>query len=417
MKFTLRPYQKEASDKAVEFLSDKAKNYNAIIVLPTGAGKSLVVADIAFRMNTNVLVLQPSKEILEQNYNKMKNYCDECSMYSASVGKKEISKITFATIGSIFRHPEDFKDFKVVISDECHLTEADGGMYKQLYEALKCKVLGLTATPYRLKSQMYIVDTETDKKRPNFKKVDRSTLKDNEEYLSESKLEFLTNIYKGNFKEVLYCVQVEDLVKQGFLAKVNYYKCPPPNFHKYQLFKNTTGAEYSDKSLEYVNKKVGMTDWTNQIIARLLKPKSGIPRKGIIVFTKFVEDAENIKAYFNGQAEVVSGKTPKKERARIIEEFKEGKIKIIANVGTLVVGFDYPELDTLVFARPTMSLSVWYQAVGRVLRPHKDKEAAWVVDLCNNYNLFGKVEDLKVVNSRKGWMVVNKERQLTGTIL
>lgn len=91
--------------------------------------------------------------------------------------------------------------------------------------------------------------------------------------------------------------------------------------------------------------------WTK----RLLNPKSGIPRKGILIFTRFIREAEKLASEIPNCA-IVSGSTPKEERARILKGFKDGRIKVVANVGVLTTGFDYPELDTIVLARPTKSL-------------------------------------------------------------
>ena len=102
MSYVLRDYQQKASDAAVSFFNNKAKKTNAIMVLPTGSGKSLIIADIAARLDGHTLVFQPSKEILEQNFKKLCSYgILDCSIYSASFNSKEISRITFATIGSI----------------------------------------------------------------------------------------------------------------------------------------------------------------------------------------------------------------------------------------------------------------------------------------------------------------------------
>ena len=111
---------------------------------------------------------------------------------------------------------------------------------------------------------------------------------------------------------------------------------------------------------------------------------------------------------------IVSGDTPKKEREHILEAFKAGEIPVVANVGVLTTGFDYPELDTVVMARPTMSLAMWYQIVGRAIRPHPSKECGWIVDLCGNIKRFGEVSDLRLFDSGNGkWAVFSNGRQLT----
>ena len=111
---------------------------------------------------------------------------------------------------------------------------------------------------------------------------------------------------------------------------------------------------------------------------------------------------------------MVSGETPKKERERILNDFKSGEIKIVTNVGVLTTGFDFPELETIVLARPTMSLALYYQMVGRAIRPHPNKQSGWVVDLCQTYKRFGKVESLELKEERPGiWAVFSGKKQLT----
>src|SRR5690606_34940128 len=96
------------------------------------------------------IVLQPSKEILEQNYAKFLNY-GKASIYSASAGEKRIGKVTFCTIGSVINKKHLFKGTENILIDECHLVNSDAGMYNEFIKAFpKAKVLGLTATPYRL---------------------------------------------------------------------------------------------------------------------------------------------------------------------------------------------------------------------------------------------------------------------------
>lgn len=127
MKYILRDYQRDASIAAVKrFKSPHGKN--GLLILPTGAGKSLVIADIASKLDGPLLILNPQKEILEQNFAKLQSYgCWDASIYSASVGCKDINRITFATIGSVMNHMEDFSHFKNVIIDECHKVNSKAG--------------------------------------------------------------------------------------------------------------------------------------------------------------------------------------------------------------------------------------------------------------------------------------------------
>ena len=383
--YELRDYQKEASNAAVNaFEGNKGKN--GILVLPTGSGKSLCIADIASRIDEPLLVLQPSKEILEQNYAKYLSYgLKDASLYSASVGSKVISRVTFATIGSIMSKMDDFKHFRHVLIDECHLVQPKGGMYKTFIEDEKRVVVGLTATPYRLHQDSI-----------------------------GSQLKFITRTRPRVFADVLFHVQINDLLVKGFLAKLNYYDLTCIDLNNVRS--NSTGSDYDDASLYREYKRSNYMDRLECTVKRLLKPKSGTPRKGILVFTRRVEEAKMIAEKIDNSA-IVSAETPKKEREDILERFKSGEIKVVVNAQTLTTGFDYPELDTVVMARPTKSLSLWYQCVGRAIRPYEGKEG-WIVDLCGNIKRFGKVEDLKLHDEGKGkWCVKSNGKQLTNVYL
>ena len=385
--YKLREYQQQASDRAVNFFNSKT-NKNSIIVLPTGSGKSLVIADIANRLDGHTLVFQPSKEILEQNFNKLCSYgILDCSVYSASFNSKHISRITFATIGSVRNNPELFSHFKNIIVDECHLVNPKEGMYKTFFEVLKCKILGLTATPYRLSSSSF-----------------------------GSMLKFITRTRPRVFSEVLYHVQISTLLDMGFLSKLDYYSMKPIEWNEANLFTNSTGADYTDKSVIAEYKRIDFYSYLIEIVNRLMNPKQGGKRKGILVFTRFLEEAERLTKHIPGCA-IVSGDTSKKEREQILFDFKAGIIPVVANVGVLTTGFDYPELDTIVMARPTMSLALYYQIVGRAIRPHPNKESGWIIDLCGNIERFGKVEELKLTEPKSGlWQVESSGKQLTNIL-
>lgn len=386
MEIQLRDYQKAASDKAVAFLLNPRIKHNGLIVIPTGGGKSWIIADIANRVDDNVLIFCPSREILIQNYEKMQKICPfDCSVYSASLGQKQIAKITFATIGSAINHKELFNHFKYVLVDEAHLCNPKEGMYKEFFQSMRCKIIGLSATPYRLSSSRDF----------------------------GSMLKFITRTRPCIFSEVIYQVQISTLLDMGYLAKLDYYAMNPIGWNELNLKVNTTGADYTDKSVIREYERIDFYGYLVHIVQRLMNPKSRVRRKGILVFTRFLKEAERLTWSIPGTA-IVSGETPKKERERVLEAFKAGEIPVVTNVGVLTTGFDYPELDTIVMARPTMSLALWYQIVGRAIRPHPSKKAGWIVDLCGNIKRFGEVKDLRLVDGGNGkWAVYSGYRQLT----
>ena len=154
--FQLRTYQTEAVEASVEFLRNPRKK-NGILVLPTGSGKSLVIANIVAQLDAPCLIFQPSKEILEQNLAKFHAYGFRPSVYSASMNRKSVGEITLATIGSVSGvsgkkvtregKAHLFQDFPYIIVDECHLVSAKDGQYKEFFEEVSARMIGLTATP------------------------------------------------------------------------------------------------------------------------------------------------------------------------------------------------------------------------------------------------------------------------------
>ncbi|MBQ3213306.1 MAG: DEAD/DEAH box helicase [Bacteroidaceae bacterium] len=377
--YELRDYQKQAVDVAVNFFQTGNKK-NGIIVLPTGAGKSLVIANIAYRLDAPVLIFQPSKEILEQNYEKLCSYgVMDVGIFSASFGRKEVRKITFATIGSVKSHKDYFRLFRYVIIDECHGVNAEAGMYKDFIETIQCKVLGLTATPYRLYSSRFY----------------------------GSMLRFITRTNPRIFNEMLYAVQVRTLLNRGYLAPMNYYQLNIVDTSRLKV--NSTGADFTDASVRRYYREIKFNDSLENIIRRLLVAG----RSSILVFTRFIDEANHIARTFSDCAAVVSSDTSKTDRENILRLFKNKQIKVVANVGVLTTGFDFPELATVVLARPTMSLALYYQMCGRAIRPFPGK-VSWVVDLCGNYKRFGRVDDLELRQTKPGiWAVFSGAKQLT----
>ena len=388
----LRDYQKMASDAAVSYLQSNVSG-GGLIVVCTGGGKSWIIADIAHRLGSPLLIFCPSVEILRQNHEKMEKVEKGISsVYSASAGEKKISTITFATIGSVDRHPGDFDVFKYVLCDEAHNINAKGGMYERfIHRREDRRVVGLTATPFRLAPG----------------------------YEGGSVLKFLTRTRPRIFDRVLYYCQVSDLLSRGYLAHLTYYDVSDKiSFDINNVRTNTTGSDYDDKSLQLEYERSGfiydLLNWT----VRVLNPKDGSRRNGVLVFTRFVRESEQLVRMLAEKgitAAVVTGETPKKERSRIVEDFKAGKIQVVANSCVYITGFDYPALDTVILASPTKSLARYYQEIGRILRPFPGKKG-WVVDMTYNYKRFGAVSDLKIGLEREGterWAVFSRGRQLT----
>lgn len=147
----LRPYQEQVVSK---ILWAKDLPGNDVVCVCQGGGKSLIIAETAHRLQKPVLVICPNKEILEQNVEKMEQYVDrsEIGIYSASMNEKTIRTITFGTIQSMYKNPEKFAGFDIVIIDECDLLEPkklETMFHKLLTGAQIKKVFGFTGTPFR----------------------------------------------------------------------------------------------------------------------------------------------------------------------------------------------------------------------------------------------------------------------------
>lgn len=377
MPFIPRPYQVQAIEKGIKFFQE-AKQENAIEICPTGSGKSLIIANIAGGIEGKTLVFQPSKEILEQNFSKFLSYGYRAGVYSASAGLKHVDKVTFATIGSVSGKHHLFQDFKNIIVDECHLTNAKGGMYDDFFKSLNGhKVLGLTATPYRLVSG-----------------VDGAMLK------------FLTRTRPRIFSKVLYYIQNDTLFNNGFLSKLEYF-----NFNvidRTMIATNSSGTDFSEQSLRAYYRRINMPKHTIEYGNRILAK-----RPNLLIFCALVEEANEVARGIPGSV-VVTGNTDKETRKRILSKFKAGIIRCVINVGVFTTGVDIPQLSAVLIGISTMSLGLYYQIIGRVMRPHPDKLSAWVVDLGGNIRFFGKIETMRIQQDHKGlYSIWNNGRQLT----
>lgn len=382
MQYTLRKYQQDSVDKGIAFFNGKTKK-NGLLVLPTGSGKSLVIANIAKALVGKTIIFQPSKELLEQNFSKYISYGEYAEIYSASAGRKRISGVTFATIGSVVNKSELFTEFKYCIIDECHLVSPEEGtMYQKFFESLNLKVIGLTATPIRMK-------------RYNFP-------------TPHAKICMLDRMRPKFFNEYVHVTQISEMKQNGWFSDIEYYEV---NFDEKALIINTTGADYTENSLKASIKQ-------NSVLENITDLHSKIITKGVInhilIFVESIESATKLQ-YMIGASicGLVTGKTPKSDRADILKQFKNGNLKTVVNVGVLTTGFDFPELDCIIGARPTMSLALYYQIIGRCVRPSQGKKKSHVFDFVGNYKRFGRVEDLVIENKNGKWEINNGQKVLT----
>ena len=384
--FELRQYQKEAVEKCIEFFENGTHDDHPIVVAPTGSGKSIYIAHIANKLKDNVLVIQPSKELLEQNYEKYKMYGGEASIYSASLKQKEIGSITFATIGSIYSLANEFKHVKYILIDECHLVPPkSGSMFVQFLSGMpQAKVIGMTATPFRLKKYL---NPWTG--------------------LPFAQINLLTRERPKFFNRFLHITQISELYEQKFLCPIKYI---PLTWDSGKLVVNTNGSEYSDESIKWNLKQQKVKERIPGIVKQSIEKG----RKHRVVFVYSVEDAKELASKVKDSA-YVCATTPKKEREQILKDFRSGKVKTVFNVNVLTIGFDFTALDTIIIARPTMSLALYMQMIGRGIRLHDGKVDCVVVDMCGNMSRFSPIEDIKYIQDYQNkWVIRDKTKVLSG---
>lgn len=386
---TLRKNQAEPIDKAIQFFREE-KPRPSLIVLPTAWGKSILTAFVAKNSEDKLLVLQPSKELLEQNYLKYISLCGDfgsnAAIYSASFNRKEIAQITYATIGSIKNLGETFKKmgFTKMLIDEAHLypRESDSMLGKFLAESGITHVLGITATPVKLQ-------TNRDRDGQTFSKLVMLT--------SRSK--------KGNFfKDIIHVGQVQEMVELNFWSRLQY---EVGGFDDSLLVFNTSKSEYTEES---VQRAYDANGGTQSIIEAL---DNHPERRHILAFVPSVQDAINLSERYPNSA-VIYGEMNKAERADIIRRFRAGEIRVIFNVRVLSTGFDYTGIDCIILGISTASIALYYQIVGRATRIDPNKQDALIVDLGGNVNRFGRVEDITFEQGKMWRMFGTGGRLLSG---
>jgi DNA repair protein RadD len=362
--YKLRPYQQDAVDATIlHFRTDKSP---AVIVLPTGAGKSLVIAELARVAHGRVLVLAHVKELVEQNFEKFITFDLNAGIFSAGLNRKNISeKVIFGSIQSIARAPQEFfQSFSLLVIDECHRISMDEEtQYFQVITKLRATnnficILGLTATPYRL-GLGWIYQYNSHKK-----------------ILRTSEIRF--------FSKCIYELSLGYMIKNKFLTPPIKIDSPVACYDFGSLKLN--GEKFIMREIEGILKDQKRI--TPVIIKNIIDMSQD--RKGVMIFTSSVKHAEEIlRSLPPFISAMVVGDTDGQERDEIIEAFKMQKLKFLVNVSVLTTGFDAPHVDVIAILRPTESISLYQQIVGRGLRLSPNKKNCLILDYTGlGYNIF-----------------------------
>lgn len=362
--YTLRPYQADSVKAVIHYF--RKHSTPAVIVLPMGAGKSLVIAELARLAKGRVLVLAHVKELVEQNHAKYEGYGLTGSIFSAGLGRKETDQqVVFASVQSVVRNLDSFKNqFSLLVIDECHRVPDDkNSSYQKVIAHLLelnpgMKVLGLTATPYRL-GMGWIYQYHT-----------RGLVRSEEPRF---------------FRDCIFELPIQYLLDEGFLTHARLIDAPVLSYDFSQLKPANTGR-YKESELDLVIEQSKRA--TPQIVAQIIELSKD--KQGVMVFAATVRHAQEIMGLLPEEhSALVIGDTPSPERDRIIQAFKQRDIKYLVNVSVLTTGFDAPHVDLIAILRPTESVSLYQQIVGRGLRLSEGKNECLVLDYAGNtYDLY-----------------------------
>ena len=376
----LRSYQQAAVDAVYDHLRNR--DDNPVAVLPTGAGKSLVLAKIASdavgQWNGRVLILAHVKELLEQNADKVRRLCPDIKvdLYSAGLKKRDTNTpVLVAGIQSIYKRACDLDPFDLIVVDEAHLISKKGdGMYRQFLADCKVinphvRVIGLTATPFRLDSGMIC-----------------------------SADHFLN--------QVCYEIGIKKLIRDGYLSPlISKAGVNRADFGGLHL---RAGEFVSEEVESLVNDDALVSAACGEIV------ELTVDRRAVLIFASSVAHGrrvvEVLRENHGIECGFVTGETPAGERDELLTRFRGDAptslietepLRFLCNVNVLTTGFDAPRVDCVVMLRPTMSPGLLYQCVGRGFRLHPDKQDCLVLDFGGNIERHGPIDQIKPKDKAK----------------
>ena len=368
----LREYQSRAVTDLFAWWTKHQEDHDIpLLVLPTAAGKSVICAEIVRQMwdqwplfHPRTVVLVPSKELAEQNAAKLRALLPpniSVGFVSASLGtKKYNADVIVATIGSIHKASHLLGNIKAVVIDEAHLVSqkaGDAGMYRnflsKLGELCEFRTVGMTATPFR----------------------------GNGVWLTDGDEPLFTGIASR--------VSMRELLDAKFIAPL-----VPPDRIETRIDASHVGIANGDYKIGELSREV--EKYLSKVAAEASKIAS--ERKKWIAFTPSVKNAESLADKLNSLgivSAVVCGETPKQEREDLIRQFKEHQIHCLVTVLALSVGFDVPDVDCIIWCRPTRSPVLYVQGMGRGTRIADGKTDCLVLDFTDTVERLGPVDTIQ----------------------
>lgn len=378
--FAERWYQSEAEFSIFEYFR-QGNTGNPICALPTGTGKSIVIGNFVRKIfelwpNQRVMMLTHVKELIQQNAEKLQKIWPTApiGIYSAGLKSRDmIMPIVFGGVQSVAKaiqrsaedintppHMRHFGYRDLILIDECHLLSPnEDTMYQYVIAELKkinpyLKVIGFSATPYRLKQGM------------------------------------LTD--EGLFTDVCYDVTgieaFNRLIAEGYLAPLI------PKQTATQIDLSEVGLSAGDYNGKQLQNAVDKDEVTYSAVKEIVE--HGYNRQSWLVFASGVDNSEHIAAMlqsFGIAAASSHSKLSSAENDKRIAAFKSGELRALVNNNKLTTGFDHPPIDLIGMLRPTMSPGLWVQMLGRGTRPSEGKDNCLVLDFAGNTKRLGPIND------------------------
>lgn len=379
MSFKYRDYQEEAVRIGLEVLRDP-KGRKEVIVAVTASGKSLIIAGIANELTDgNILVLQPDKNILEQNLSKIEYFGTFPCVYSASMKRRELGHLIYVTPKSVSFDVLKDANIKYCIIDEVDYGSKNDSHVIKLLKQLGIKsVIGLTATP---------IHTDSSGQDGSVARI-------------------MTQIKSPFFTDICYVVSAEKMIENGYWSKIHYHDVYKEEGEQH-LKLTTNGSDYTDESRETFFNEMNLAEEVKKFLLRMPENENAL------VFVPSISNLEELLSILPGSVGVHS-KMDSKLRDEYTKGFLENKYKIMISVSSLNVGFDKPDLSLLIDCSPTNSVRIIMQRYGRILRIHKDKEFGRIICFSGNFKKFGKAEDFNFEHIKNyGWGLFSGEKLLT----
>ncbi|QDP52311.1 MAG: putative ATP-dependent DNA helicase [Prokaryotic dsDNA virus sp.] len=392
-----RDYQEYGINEIFRYFME-GNTGNPVIAMPTGTGKSIVIAEFIRRAMSQykgqrIMMLTHVKELIEQNYDKLLKLWPMApvGIYSAGLGRKETNyPITFGGVASVYRAAHHFGHIDLVFVDECHLIPRNSNtMYRKTLALLKkvnpnLKVIGLTATPYRV--GMGLITDEG-----------------------------------GLFDDI--CCDMTVMEAFNWFFDQGYLTMLTPKKTEVEIDVSKVGRQQGDFNSKQLQKVSDQERITREAVQEMIWYGENDDRKHWLIFTTGVEHVNHIVEELKAQgvsAAAVHSKMSNDERDANIKAFLNKEITALVNMGVLTTGFDAPFIDMLGILRATESPGLWVQILGRGTRPYYaegydlttqqgrldaiqygEKPDCLVLDFAGNTKRLGPINDPRIPEAKK----------------